>query len=56
MQLAAVDVHSTETALSHALLNLLFTDDELATGNLTKPTRKDIKILDQERVLAIRGT
>ena len=37
------------------LLTTLFNFEELATGNCTKPSRRDIALLDQEKVQAIRG-
>ena len=45
---------NTPEKLSLALLQLMFTNTELAHGNCTKPVRDDIKQLDIERLWAIR--
>jgi hypothetical protein len=45
---------NTPEKLSLALLQLLFTNVELASGNCTKPVQEDIKQLDIERLWAIR--
>ena len=37
------------------LLEVLFTHEELSTGNCTKPMRADIKILDSTKLQGIRG-
>ena len=55
-EVQAVERRSSETPerLALGLLLLLFTSEELSTGNCTKPVRKDIKQLDAERLWAIR--
>ena len=40
--------------LATGLLLLLFTSDDLSSGNCTKPMRKDIHQLDIERLWAIK--
>lgn len=40
--------------LARGLLQLLFTSQELATGNCTRPMRADIQQLDSERLWAIK--
>ena len=37
------------------MLAALFTHEELAAGNCTKASRKDIVLLDQTKIQAIRG-
>ena len=44
----------TVEKLAKGLLHLLFTNDELAHGNCTKPTRPDIQRLDSDRLWAIK--
>ena len=51
----AENISQTPEALAVNLLLALFTDDELRKGNCTTPRRKDIVLLDQNRVQAIRG-
>lgn len=46
--------NDTAEKLARALLTLLFTPNELATGNCTKPVRDDINELDSERLWAIK--
>ena len=46
--------NNTSEKLARALLQLLFSSQELATGNCTKPTRPDINELDSERLWAIK--
>ena len=46
--------NETVEKLAKGLLQLLFTNDELARGNCTKPTRPDITRLDSERMWAIK--
>lgn len=51
----AESVSSTPARLAVNLLTALFSQEELATGNCTKPNRDDIKLLDQTKIQAIRG-
>ena len=46
--------HDTPQKLALGLLLLLFSTDELAHGNCTKPVWADILQLDSERLLAIK--
>lgn len=46
--------HDTAEKLAGGLLLLLFSLDELASGNCTKPIRDDIKQLDGNRLWAIK--
>lgn len=54
-ELRRVDSHTSPTNLAGALLELLFTQRELASGNATKPRLEGISMLDSERMSAIRG-
>lgn len=38
-----------------SLLTRLFSEKELSSGNCTKPRKERIVLLDQSKVLAIRG-
>ena len=53
--LNAESISATANKLAVNLLSVLFTQQELATGNCTKPSRDDIFLLDQEKIQAIRG-
>jgi hypothetical protein len=46
---------STAAKLAVNLLTTLFSHEELATGNCTKANRADIKVLDPEKIHAIRS-
>lgn len=52
---SAYDCGKSATDFSHSLLALLFTKEDIASGNLTKLQRTDIQLLDQTKVHAIRG-
>ena len=51
----AENVSTNPAKLAVNLLTCLFTPEQLATGNCTKPNRQDIELLDQKMVQAIRG-
>lgn len=51
----AENISTTASKLAVNLLTTLFTQEDLATGNCTRPNRNDIKILDQYKIQAIRG-
>ena len=54
-QLLDVDRRAaTAEKLAVGLLQLLFSQDELRSGNCSKPTRPDIMQLDSERLWAIK--
>lgn len=46
---------STAAKLAVNLLTALFSHEELSTGNCTKANRADIKVLDPEKIHAIRS-
>lgn len=50
----AENVSPNASKLAVNLLTVLFTQEQLATGNCTKPNRSDIELLDQHKVEAIR--
>ena len=52
---AAENCSASPEALARALLSAIFTPEEINTGNCTKPRRKDIKLLDQNKIQGIRG-
>lgn len=54
-ELMRVDAHSNPKDLTGALLDLLFTAEELATGNATKARNEGISLLDSSKLNAIRG-
>ena len=47
-------LNDTPEKLSLALLLLLFSNEEISTGNCSKPMRQDISQLDPERLWAIK--
>ena len=51
----AENVSTTPERLAINLLTILFTHEELSSGNCTKATRSDIKVLDPLKIQAIRG-
>jgi hypothetical protein len=51
----AENVSACAGSLARNLLMVLFTLEELATGNCTKAVRSDIVLLDQNKIKAIRG-
>ena len=53
--LEAENSATTPQKLAVNLLTTMFTHDQLATGNCTKPSRDDIVLLDQLKIQAIRG-
>ena len=50
----AENISPTARKLPLNLLSAVFTHEELATGNCTKPTRTDIMLLDQKKIQGIR--
>ena len=52
---AAENAGTTPEALAVQLLTAIFTDEELQTGNCTKPRKSGIVQLDQVKIKAIRG-
>ena len=51
----AENAGTTPEALAVQLLTAIFTDEELQTGNCTKPRKSGIVQLDQVKIKAIRG-
>ena len=52
----AENISANAKKLAVNLLSVLFSHEELAVGNCTKPVREDIMLLDPEKIRGIRGT
>ena len=53
--LHAEAISTSAQKLAINLLSVLFTQEEISTGNCTKPNREDIKVLNPLKIQGIRG-